>query len=255
MAEPHKKPDARDTAIYANDLYAVGPHRKLKSANSLIAVPHENFNEQYPTFLSMIESEDGVQCLKKMFNAIATGAHNNGANSEIFWLINASDESMTAKNLTYSQGSYPHVHIFHGPLPENYKYGYILEEKTYTPNPRADFNEKLQEYLCESNLSTPTGKESYCLFEVPEVFSESPYPYHIHIVSPDFINFMDFTARADDIDYDLVRMSIVARMGKLVESGGARLICDDFNSPGIFTLRIQGGDQKHKWFERPQPSL
>ena len=255
MSEQEKQPDVRDSAIYANGLYAVGPHRKIVSSNSLVAVlkSKELEAQYYPTFLDLLEGEDGIETLKRMFNAIAQGAKANGSNSEIFWLVNATDDRVTDKNTTYSQGSYPHAHIIHGPLPEDYKYEYILQEKTYTPLPRADFNEHLQSHLYSQDCTTPTGQKRYSIFNVPDDFAESPE--HILIASPDFLNFMDFTARADELDYDVVRAALVAGAGALIGDGGARIVCDDFNSPGVFTLRIQGGDQEHKWFERPQPSL
>lgn len=250
MAQP-EKPDARDIAIYANDLYAVGPHRKIKSANSLIAVTHEHLNEQYPTFLSMIESEDGVQNLKKMFNAIATGAHNNGANSEIFWLVNATDDRITDKNLTYSQGSYPHAHIIHGPLPENFKYGYILKEKTYTPSPRFDFKEGLQDLIASRGVIGTS--HSNAVLVVPPDLAVSPL--HMVIMMTKYLNFTHFNAHATDADYKALNDMICGQLRSMMPEGGARLVCDDFNSPGILTLHVQSGDQKHKWFERLQPSL
>lgn len=262
MTDLHKKPDVRDSSVHENDLYAVGPHRKVVSPNSLVAVLRsKELEQQYPTFLDLLDGVQGIANLKNMFNAIAAGVkenrarHGMTANSEIFWLVNATDDRV-AVNHTYSQGSYPHAHIIHGPLPEGYKYEYILKEKTYTPSPRADFNEKLQSTLHRCDGTLPANRPNQAKFRV--IIGDgknSESPFLTSVTSPDFLNFLDFATRAKDVHYDILLSHLKTSLGRMVRNGGARLICNDFNSPGIFMLRIQGGDQKHKWFERPQPAL
>ncbi len=226
MADTEKQPDARDAVLYKNDTFTVGPHRKVKSDNSYVAVVNKKLADKYPTFMDILNAPD-TKPLRDLFNAIAGGMsahakkHNVEESNDVFWLINVTDDRVTDKNNTHSKGSYPHTHIIYGPLPEDYEYAYVLNERTYTPDTRAKMTHGW----------------------------------------PQFKNFQEFIQQADEEDYEGLKENLLYDLEWHIPRGGARLVCDEFNStqddcssggPGLFELRIQTGDQGHKWFERPK---
>lgn len=240
--------------IYANSLFVVKRHRKVVSDNSyIVAFPEENggLNHIYPTFPDLIDG-DGGRNLKTLFDAAAKGTQKHSPGREIFWLINATDDRIANVNNTHSKGSHPHMHIIRGPLPENYEHGYILKEKTYTPSPRADFKAALQGFMKRHNITQTGENREFCIAILPDDVRESPT--HITFFAPDFTDFVDFTERAGPFDYDALNAMLAGALKTIIPNGGARVICDDFENAGIFTLRIQAGDQNHQWFKRPQPS-
>jgi len=241
-----------DTVIYANSLFAVKPHRKVTSANSyIVALRNEDFKAAYPTFLDLINQDSG-QSLKTFFEAVAKGTAQRHSGREIFWLVNATDDSICDTNHTHSKESAPHAHVIRGPLPEDYKYGYILREKTYTPSPRNNFKERLQKYMSDCDMTL--ADESKAIFPLPLMEGIKESPAQIAIAAPNFRDFLDFVERAEKLDYLTLNAILEGWLNKAVPDGGARIVCNDFEDMGIFTLRIQSGDQEHKWFERPGPA-
>lgn len=241
--------------IYANSLFVVKRHRKVVSDNSyIITIPEEDkaLHHFYPTFLHLIDGDSGRN-LKVLFDAAAKGTQTHSPGQEIFWLINATDDQATDVNNTHSKASHPHMHVIRGPLPENYEHGYILKEKTYTPSPRADFKAALQGFMHQHDIAQAGENRASYIAVLPGDVRESPA--HITFFAPDFTGFIDFTERANLHDYNALNAMLTGVLKSLVPNGGARVICDDFENAGIFTLRIQAGDQNHQWFKRPQPPL
>ncbi|MBI4030402.1 MAG: hypothetical protein HY370_01890 [Proteobacteria bacterium] len=239
----------RNTVIYANSLFAVKPHRKVVSGNSyIVALREEDMSRAYPNFLKLIY-DDGGQNLKLLFDAVAKGTQQGHSGRKIFWLINATDDQASDVNHTHSKESLPHAHVIRGPLPENYKYGYILEEKTYTPSPRRDFKAELQAFMHQCDIAQTGETKISHIAALPDGIKESPH--HLVFCAPDFLGFTDFVEHAEKADYAALNGFLSGSLSTYMHQGGARVICDDFDDMGIFTLRIQAGDQKHKWFERP----
>jgi|GEM_PF-5890941 len=243
---------ARDNAIYDNSLYSVAAHRKVESGQSLMAVlKDEALEAKYPDFLSLIQADEGAQNLKALFNAIAGAAKANGADNNVFWLANVTNDKTLQPNFTHSKEAHPHIHIIHGPLPDNYEHKYILQEKTYTPTPRVDFNTRVQSIVAGKEALIPSEDGDCTTYNLRAYAHAYESGVHKMIVPHQYDSFLDFAEKASDESYEGLRNNLQEVLPFLVHEGGARVICDDFNSPGFFNLRIQGGDQEHKWFERP----
>ena len=247
MADAPKKLDGLDNAVLQNDTYVVGPHRKLLFDHAYISVPKKGEMEsRYPTFMD-IAREDGCRALKDIFAAAAGAARTVSENNHsIFWLLNVTDDRVTPLNLTHSQGSTPHMHIVTGALPDGYRH-IGEEEPSFTPRPRKDFQEALAQR--ETLFTKMDQVGPFTVYNVPEAYAESET--HIVITADQFTDFVDFTERATDADYAALQTVLQTHLGAQIEKGGARLINDDkFRPAGSFTLRIQGGDQGHRWFEK-----
>lgn len=238
--------DARDHAIYENEAFSVGPHRKPVSPETYIAVLKKEAQDQYPTFLDVLE-QGGVRGLSAIFDAVAGAADKFSDDpNKIFWLINVTDDRVTDLNMTHSQGSYPHVHIVGGNLADDKLH--VATEKTYTPQPKDDFNEGFK--AREDKFTKMDQMGPFTVYEVPEEYAESPH--HIVVTSNEFENFKDFTENAGAQEVYYLKTLLHKYLTPEVPQGGARLINDDkFHPTGQFTLRIQGGDQQRRWFQKP----
>ncbi len=237
--------DGRDHAVYSNDVFVVGPHRKAVSDETYISVPKKEIEEQFPTFMDVME-KGGAYGLAALFDSVAAST---GERSDIFWLINVTDDRVTEVNNTHAQGSYPHVHIVSGSLSDGFEQ--IASEKTFTPNPKEDFNKGFDNRKTVFTKLETVGR--FDVYEVPEEYAESER--HVIVTAENFADFKDFVKNAGREDLYVLNGLLQKYLGEEIPKGGARLISDDkFHPTGAFTLRIQGGDQRQRWFQSTSPS-
>lgn len=238
--------DARDNTIYENAVYSVGPHRKPISDATYVSVLKKDLEGVYPTFLDVVKTND--KGLSALFNSIAGAAATFADPASVFWMINVKDERISDKNLTHSQGSYPHAHIVGGTLDEAKRH--IATQKTYTPHPKDDFNKAFAQRDVLFVKLQEAGP--FTVYSVPQPYAESDT--HLVVTAERFNGFVDFADRVSDREIEQLRGLLKTHLAGEVDKGGARLVNDDkFYPTGMLTLRIQGGDQRQKWFELPKP--
>lgn len=248
--------------IFENAHFHVVPHRKPVSDQTYAcSLKTDELTAQYPTIMDVLHASKfnitpalSIRPLTDMFNAIAAAAETFDNPKQLFWLINATDERVSEANTTYSQGSYPHVHIVGGTL--NADKQHILTEKSYTPDPKAsaaalfDGNGRISP-LAGTLQNDFMGLKTYELLDGYKETLE-----HFIITHPTSKDFQEFLNKAGDIGVNAVKNELLRILQPLIPQGGARVIYDEkFYPTGQFTLRIQGGDQKHKWFEKPQAAI
>lgn len=245
--------DARDHAVYENDLFSVGPHRKSIAEQTYICVPKTGeAEEQFRTFMDVLE-KGGAYGLAALFDAVANAGsqcQDIYDHQDMSWLVNVSDDRVTKVNNTYAQNSAPHMHILMGALRD--EFSHVAADQTFAPYKKSDLWLKFFEMWATLNFLDERGK--FQVYEVPRNWSKADK--HFYIYSKFFDSFQDFTRNASRSDlYDLNKL-MKKYLAPEVEQGGARLIYRGalYKEPhdragNKFALDILGGDMKQKWFE------